>query len=541
MASLIDFLASGVRKSDGSANAGGTASFYTPGTLTAATVYTDSDGLFVASQPVTLDSAGAARIYTNGPVRVIINDASSPAVEVLDVARAGTETAAEVDVSNAAFTATNLDTILTAAQTSFGGTDWKYLATSGQTPMTVQSWMNQAFINVKTFGATGDGTTDDGTACQAAIAYASGLTGGGIVYFPAGTYVTSSGLTVGTSMVTLLGVGSRSSVIKNTSATATALTLTSLTGFAVRDLQITHSSTSTGDGISASTCAYGEISGCRVINHRRGIYLSAAVHVSVERGYVDCENAGTGYGVALAGACVNVAIRDNDVHGISGFTAAAGISVDGSGRGIYITGNRVYAADRGILVASTFTGRGVTVVGNYLATAGTYYIDVAPTFGTNVEFFEAGNTGPTLALGYATRDVSETGIWMSANVGRFPGGFRGVQSTGVLTGTGSFTPDLSTGNAFEIDVSGAGTTLTIANPTNATAAKLRGTRLIFKIRNTSNVTAYAFGGEYAANVAAASVLNGYPNYSNGNTNVFEFEYERISSKWRQIGGYWSAT
>jgi hypothetical protein len=47
-----------------------------------------------------------------------------------------------------------------------------------------------AYINVKTFGATGDGTTDDTAAIQSAIDFANSA-GGGTVFFPAGTYYVS--------------------------------------------------------------------------------------------------------------------------------------------------------------------------------------------------------------------------------------------------------------------------------------------------------------------------------------------------------------
>ena len=54
--------------------------------------------------------------------------------------------------------------------------------------------------NVKAFGATGDGTTDDTIAIRNAVAE------GGVVYFPPGTYLTSSTITI-TSPTTMLGFG----------------------------------------------------------------------------------------------------------------------------------------------------------------------------------------------------------------------------------------------------------------------------------------------------------------------------------------------
>lgn len=44
-------------------------------------------------------------------------------------------------------------------------------------------------VNVKDFGALGDGSTDDTTAIQAAINSATGVVSGSVVYFPAGTYI----------------------------------------------------------------------------------------------------------------------------------------------------------------------------------------------------------------------------------------------------------------------------------------------------------------------------------------------------------------
>jgi hypothetical protein len=69
----------------------------------------------------------------------------------------------------------------------------------------VQSKLNDS-INVKDFGATGDGTTDDSAALQAAITAAAGAT----LYIPEGTYYYTSLLTVSNSMnITGDGYGSQ--------------------------------------------------------------------------------------------------------------------------------------------------------------------------------------------------------------------------------------------------------------------------------------------------------------------------------------------
>jgi hypothetical protein len=58
-------------------------------------------------------------------------------------------------------------------------------------------------VNVRDYGATGNGSTDDTTAINAAIA---ACPVGGQVIFPAGTYLTASGLTI-TKAVSLIGQG----------------------------------------------------------------------------------------------------------------------------------------------------------------------------------------------------------------------------------------------------------------------------------------------------------------------------------------------
>lgn len=89
------------------------------------------------------------------------------------------------------------------------------------TPANVNEWLNRAggeIFNVKSYGAIGDGATDDTTAIQAAIDAVSAA--GGTVWFPEGTYVITSTLTIGISKTRLAGPG----VISVTTANTTAIT-----------------------------------------------------------------------------------------------------------------------------------------------------------------------------------------------------------------------------------------------------------------------------------------------------------------------------
>lgn len=99
-----------------------------------------------------------------------------------------------------------------------------------------------AQMNVKAFGAVGDGTTDDRAAIQSAVD-AAVAAGGAVVYLPSGTYLIKRPLVLG-SKVTLQGAGIGVSTITkpatvkslltvNASALATSVTVASATGFEV--------------------------------------------------------------------------------------------------------------------------------------------------------------------------------------------------------------------------------------------------------------------------------------------------------------------
>ena len=76
------------------------------------------------------------------------------------------------------------------------------------------------WIDVRTEGATGDGTTDDTAAIQAAI---DAMTSGGVVYFPEGTYHVEDSLIVEANDVWLVGAGIGRSIIHRDDDVGTTL------------------------------------------------------------------------------------------------------------------------------------------------------------------------------------------------------------------------------------------------------------------------------------------------------------------------------
>lgn len=134
-----------------------------------------------------------------------------------------------------------------------------WYAKTGETPFgSIQKYI-PAWFNVKEYGATGNGSTDDTAAIQAAITAAQ-TAGGGTVYIPFGTYKTSSTLTISANGVALIGektqgisTGSR---IAPTSLSFDTIHVSSV-NFAtyIRDLYIFGSAITGGSGGAAGSRA----------------------------------------------------------------------------------------------------------------------------------------------------------------------------------------------------------------------------------------------------------------------------------------------
>lgn len=222
---LINALVAGIRGAES-----GTAQIYSRGTSSKATCYASFEGTVLAQPPggFPLDASGAYEVYVNGLVDILCRNtsgtvvrsftdgAASPNVEVRSQSFTGRDyTSGASAVSNP----TTLQAALDLWQTSAGEPDFNVLFSGASS--SIQNAIGSIagiFTNVKSpqFGAVGDGVVDDTTALQNALNQSN------IVFFPAGTYRTTSKLTVpvGTS---LWGAGSAGSKIFLDHATADCL------------------------------------------------------------------------------------------------------------------------------------------------------------------------------------------------------------------------------------------------------------------------------------------------------------------------------
>ncbi len=209
----------------------GRVELYDRNTSNRAQHFSDFEGSSPSIADITLDANGRAEVYVGNFVRVEVfaSDGTTvvanfddgdldKAVEVVSPSFTGTPYDGGGDAPNRP---TNLNAVLGRWIDSAGSIDWKVDIDGTSTNLDdAFSAVSGLFFNVKFYGATGDGATDDVGGIQAAINAAT-VAGGGIVFFPSGTYRVTTGITFQPS-VSLLGSGagntilSRDSVATNT-------------------------------------------------------------------------------------------------------------------------------------------------------------------------------------------------------------------------------------------------------------------------------------------------------------------------------------
>lgn len=204
------------------------------------------------------------------------------------------------------------------------------------------------YFNVKSYGALGDGTTDDTAAILSAIAAA--VVNGGTVFFPPGVFyhLTDIALT-NINNVSIKGAG-RSGILKSgNSTTCNGIAISGCSHISVSDLQINGNKSNMSGGINYKI--------------QQGIFITGSDDVTVERCYIhDCYSSGimaNGNNTNLfiknnrMVACFDnqIYVRANDLTpytACSNGTISGNICSGGSYSGIQVLGSSYYTIENNI-------------------------------------------------------------------------------------------------------------------------------------------------------------------------------------------------
>jgi hypothetical protein len=492
----------------GSAAASGSVSFYQPGTLVPmAAVYSDDAMTQIVSQPITLDASGRSPVplYVAASARAIVKAASG--ATLADYARIDGDRAELVGLVNTTWpSSTTVDQALTALAGSLGGTNGRFLdAGSGAVARTIQAKFAEVQISVKDFGAVGNGIADDYVAIQAAINRATAL-GGGVVYFPPGTYLTSSVPVVTVPGVDIVGAGATSSIIKQTSAANGGISFAVASGSGVisnriATIQLVHASTSTGAALAQSNLGSVLIDRCRIGagTYRTGFLSTASAGLSVIQGsYIDAN--------AADASSVGVNLSGGGSYAIAGsFITGAALHAMQLGNGTFtVTGNLIQgaaAAANGILANSASTS--LEAAGNWIS---------------------AGPSGHAVSIGASfTGDVHiAPGQYLSPDI--LDARSASTAPVGYSFGTSqAFTPLPLQADTVRV-VATAAITVTVG----AIAPTGFGRRWTLMCLNSSGgVVVWTFNAQYVLSAAVAPATGNMVNLS--------LEYDPVSGKIREIG------
>ncbi|MGF7029799.1 nitrous oxidase accessory protein NosD [Paenibacillus mucilaginosus] len=181
------------------------------------------------------------------------------------------------------------------------------------------------WLNVKTYGAQGNGFQDDLSAFRSAVE-AANRAGGGVVYVPSGRYLLSGPVTLG-SKIRLVGDGPGASLLKGMRY---ALPLVSVSGaehIAVEGIGFEGVGTLTEaasfeaaeKGIHLSDCEEVRIENCAFTSIPNGMWLVDSRHVTVQgcsfRNLLSSDSSYEGYGIAAEGGA-HLQIRANRFRGL---------------------------------------------------------------------------------------------------------------------------------------------------------------------------------------------------------------------------------
>ena len=265
---------------------GGLLYIYQAGTTTPATTYTSVSGATAHANPIVLDSAGrvASEIWITEGTACKFTLKTSAGVELWT--KDNIEGVNDVSAATSAATAA-LDAFEASLAASSGSSLVGYTQ-PGVTAVarTVQARLRDV-VSAKDFGATGDGSTDDTAALQAAINYA--VANGRDLYIPDGTYIVNQLTYNSTSyalMPSIYGSGRNQTIIKKKAGSTVGALLT-IGSFAATNFMANVTIEGiTFDGLNSSTSTYGvicynfvrsRIVNCIVKNCNFGVYFQGGI------------------------------------------------------------------------------------------------------------------------------------------------------------------------------------------------------------------------------------------------------------------------
>ncbi len=266
---LLAPLASGIRGAEN-----GTVEIFVRGTAALASYYTDFEAtsIVLPTTGVDLDANGRLEAYVNQVVDCRCKDSDGNVVLTFTAG----ESAENVEYQGVSFTGTDYETAATGTGSGFpvmlqaildrwltsaGAPDWEVLLGGSAVGLSVlASALDGLVFNVQseTYGALGDGATDDTAAIQACIDAANAVEG--IVFFPPGTYVTSSALLP--KKASLVGA---SAIVNLNHASANVLTYSTAHGDRQRllyGLTLTPTQNNSGTIVSLAATTNLAVSGC---------------------------------------------------------------------------------------------------------------------------------------------------------------------------------------------------------------------------------------------------------------------------------------
>jgi len=312
--------------------AGGLMYTYKAGTTENATTYSDDAGT-PNTNPIVLDSDGQCDLFLDDAVSYRIILKNSAGVTQFDKDRIASLGSTQVQSFNsiAALRLRSGTTIANAAKTlgyysagDGGGNSFYWDGTSTATdnagtvikPTSVSGagrWLavDTSYINVKQFGAVGDGVADDTAAIQNALAAHAGLISGlGL------TYKVTSKLTV--------GAGRRLHDLTLVAADAPAVSGDGIIEVSAADVEITEV-TIDGGGFAHTGVKLDSASNVKIANISisdctySSIFAITSNDINIERGtFADCGGTYLGGTVEISGNCNRVLVKDCKITGAIG-------------------------------------------------------------------------------------------------------------------------------------------------------------------------------------------------------------------------------